>query len=281
LYKNKFITTPFTTYYLPLTFPIFTQQVKTLLKEIVIAIQSYFEAHQFIVKHRLWKWILIPGILYALLFGISMYFFGKTSTAAIDYLTQLTGLDVWLQKIQNSWLGFFFTLAGIFLWMIQMIFYFSLFKYLFLIIGSPVFAYLSEKTASIMDGKEISFNLQQFMKDAGRGIKLALRNTLWQSVYMFSLLLLSFFPVIGWITPLIAILVECYYYGFSMLDYSFERQKLSPSESIRYIGNHKGLAIGNGLVFYLMHGLIIIGWILAPAYAVIAATLSLYKSKTT
>jgi CysZ protein len=263
----------------PLLF-IFTQ-IYVLLKEIVIAVQSYFEAHRFIVKYRLWKWILIPGILYALLFIISMYFFGKTSTAAIDYLTHVTGLDNWLQKAQNSWLGFFFTLAGIILWMIQMIFYFSLFKYLFLIIGSPVFSYLSEKTESIMDGKEISVNAQQFMKDAWRGIKLALRNTLWQSVYMFSLLLLSFIPVIGWITPLIAIMVECYYYGFSMLDYSFERQKLSPAESIRYVGNHKGLAIGNGLVFYLMHGLIIIGWILAPAYAVIAATLSLYKSKTT
>jgi CysZ protein len=118
------------------------------------------------------------------------------------------------------------------------------------------------------------------MKDAWRGTKLALRNTVWQTVYMFALFLLSFIPVIGWITPLIVILVECYYYGFSMLDYSFERQKLSPAESIRYVSQHKGLAIGNGIVFYLMHGLIIIGWVLAPAYAVVAATLSLYKTKT-
>jgi CysZ protein len=29
-----------------------------------------------------------------------------------------------------------------------------------------------------------------------------------------------------------------------------------------------------------MHGLIIIGWVLAPAYAVVAATLSLHKIKT-
>jgi len=65
-----------------------------------------------------------------------------------------------------------------------------------------------------------------------------------------------------------------------MLDYSFERQKLSPNASIRYVSNHKGLAIGNGIVFYLMHGVIIIGWVLAPAYAVIAATLSLYKTRT-
>ena len=258
---------------------IFTQ-IYALLKEIVIAIQSYFEAHQFIVKHRLWKWILIPGLFYAILFTISMYFFGKTSTAVIDYLTHTTGVDVWMQRFQNSWLGFFFTFAGIMLWLIQMIFYFSLFKYIFLIIGSPVWAYLSEKTEAIKEGRDFPFSISQLMKDAVRGVKLALRNMLWQTVYMVAILLLSFFPVVGWITPLIAIMVECYYYGFSMLDYSFERQKLSPEESIRFVSNHKGLAIGNGLVFYMMHGLIIVGWILAPAYAVIAATLSLYKSRT-
>jgi hypothetical protein len=38
------------------------------------------------------------------------------------------------------------------------------------------------------------------------------------------------------------------------------------------------LAIGNGLVFYLMHAIPILGWILAPAYAVVAATISLYHT---
>ncbi len=250
-----------------------------MLKEIVIAFQSYAEAHRFIYKHRLWKWIVIPGILYALLFAISMYFFGKTSTAAIEYLTTTTGLDQWLQKFQNSWLGFLFTFAGIMLWLTQMLFYFSLFKYLFLIIGSPVFAYLSERTASIMEGKEYTFSFSQLMKDALRGMKLSLRNTVWQTVYLIGLIILAFIPVIGWITPLIALFTECFYYGFSMIDYSFERQKLSSAQSIRFINQHKGLAIGNGIVFYLMHGFLIIGWVLAPTYAVIAATLSLYKIK--
>jgi CysZ protein len=208
-----------------------------------------------------------------------MYFFGRSATNVIEYLTRVTGLNDWVQKFQNSWLGFFFTFAGIILWLLLMFFYFSLFKYLFLIIGSPVFAYLSEKTESIMEEKDFPFSFNQLMKDAVRGIKLALRNSLWQMFYLISLLLLSLFPVFGWITPIIALFIECYYYGFSMLDYSCERQKLSPSQSIDFINRHKGLAIGNGLVFYLMHGLIIIGWILAPAYAVVAATISLYKAK--
>ena len=86
----------------------------------------------------------------------------------------------------------------------------------------------------------------------------------------------KYFPLIGWITPVICIFVESYYYGFSMLDYSCQRHNLTSPASIAYISQHKGLAIGNGLVFYGMHFVPILGWVLAPAYAVIAATISLY-----
>ena len=150
---------------------------------------------------------------------------------------------------------------------------------LFLIVGSPLFAYLSEKTEAIMEGRDFPFNFSQFLKDIVRGIKLSLRNALWQTVYTFSVLILSFIPLIGWFTPLIALIIECFYLGFAMLDYSCERNKLSTSQSIVFIGSHKGLAIGNGIVFYLMHLVPVIGWVFAPSYAVIAATISFYKTK--
>lgn len=108
-------------------------------------------------------------------------------------------------------------------------------------------------------------------------MRMALRNTLWQTVYIISIIFLSLLPFIGWISPIIAILVECYYYGFSMLDYTCEREKKSVSKSIDFIGSHKGLAIGNGIVFYLLHFVVVVGWVLAPAYAVIAATISMYE----
>ncbi|HVZ57899.1 MAG TPA: EI24 domain-containing protein [Chitinophagaceae bacterium] len=250
-----------------------------MLKEIVIAVQSYIDAHRFIQQHRLWKWIVIPGIIYAILFLVSMYFFGKSATAVIEYLTHATHLSEWLQRFRNGFLGFLFTFAGIMLWLILMLSYFSLFKYIWLILGSPVFAYLSEKTESIIEGKTFPFSFPQLVRDAGRGIRLALRNMLWQTVYAVSLLFLSLVPVAGWITPLIALFLECFFYGFSMMDYSSERHKLTASQSVEFISKHRGLAIGNGLVFFLMHGLVLVGWVLAPAYAVVAATLSLYKVK--
>jgi len=171
-------------------------------------------------------------------------------------------------------------MAGLVLRIVIVLFYFSLFKYIFLIIGSPVFAYLSEKTESILEGKDFPFNFKQLLRDILRGVRMAVRNTLWQTLYVVSLLFLSLIPLVGWITPVIAVFVECYYYGSSMLDYSLERDKLTYAQSINYIGRHRGLAVGNGLIFYLMHGFIIIGWVLAPAYAVVAATLSLHKVKT-
>lgn len=252
-----------------------------MLKEIIIAIQSYFDAHNFISKHRLWKWIIIPGVLYTLLFIVGMYFFWQSSDNAVTWISSQIGLEAWLQRQRSEWLSFLFVMAGLILRIVLVFFYFSLFKYLFLIIGSPVFAYLSEKTESILEGKDFPFDMKQLMKDVVRGVRLALRNTLWQTVYVVSLLLLSLLPLAGWITPVIALFVECYYYGSSMLDYSLERHKLTYAQSINYIGRHKGLAIGNGLMFYLMHGFIIVGWVLAPAYAVVAATLSLHQVKTT
>jgi CysZ protein len=250
-----------------------------MLKEIIISIQAFFEAHKFISKHRLWKWIIIPGILYTLLFMVGIWMFGKTSYLAIGFILQKTGLKDWVDSMQESWLNVLVIVGQSIIMLVLFFFYFSLFRFLFLIVASPVFAYLSEKTESIIEGKDFPFSLPQFLKDIVRGIRIAARNLLWQSVYLISILIISFVPLVGMVAPLVALLVECYYFGFSMLDYSSERNKLSTSQSIALIGNHKGLAIGNGLVFYVMHLLPFIGWLLAPSYAVVAATLSLHRAR--
>ncbi|MBS1641078.1 MAG: EI24 domain-containing protein [Bacteroidetes bacterium] len=249
-----------------------------MLKEIIISVQAYFKAHRFIKKHNLWKWIIIPGIIYAILFFVGMYFFVHTANNFFEYVNKHF-LESSLQKLKESFLGFLITLGTIMVWIMTVLFYFSLFKYFSLIVGSPIFAYLSEKTEAIIEGYDLPFSFKELFNNIIRGIKIALRNALWQTVYSIGILILSLIPLIGWATPILAVIVECYYYGFSMLDYSMYRHKKTSVESIYFISNHKGLAIGNGVVFYLMHIVPIVGWVLAPAYAVVAATLSMYPLK--
>jgi CysZ protein len=227
----------------------------------------------------LWKWIIIPGIIYAILFAIGIYVFWQSSAHVIDYFFSKTGLKVWLQKEHDSWLRFIFIFGQLIFQLILMLFYFSWFKYLFLIIGSPVFAWLSEKTEAIISNTNYPFDFNKYINDIRRGIQIALRNSLWQTVYFVTILFLSLVPIIGWASPVLAIFVECYYFGFSMLDYTSERKGLSSSASIDFIGDHKGLAIGNGMVFFIMHAILFVGWVIAPGYAVVAATLSLQESK--
>lgn len=246
-----------------------------MLKEIVIAFQSWRSANRFIEKHRLWKWILIPGIVYTALFIIGMYFFWKSSDQAVNWVSDQLRLESWLQQQRSGWLSFFFVMAGLILRLVLVLFYFSLFKYVILILGSPLFAYLSEKTEAIIEQKKDPIGQQQITRDAARSIRIAVRNCLLQVLYFLGLVLMSLIPLVGWITPIIAVLVECYYFGFSMLDYSFARAQFTPSQSSAFISRHKGLAIGNGIIFYLMH----VAVVLAPAYAIIAATLSVHKVK--
>ena len=136
-----------------------------MLKEIVIAIQAYRKAHIFIGKHRLWKWILIPGLAYMILFTIGLYFFWISADTAVSHLSQFTGVDRWLHHQHSAAWSFILIMVGIMVRLIMMFFYFSLFKYLFLILGSPVFSYLSEKTESIIEGKEFVFNSSVFFHD--------------------------------------------------------------------------------------------------------------------
>ena len=222
------------------------------------------------------KWIIIPGIIYTLLFIVAMILFARSANEAVSWLSQQLRIEPWLQQERSPFLSFIFVMAGIMLRLVLFLFYFALFKYLVLIIGSPVFAYLSEKTEATIENREYKFNLKQILPDAKRGIRLAFRNAGLQTLYMIGLMFLSLIPVIGWITPLIAVIVECYYYGFSMLDYGLARNDFTLQKSIFYSGRHKGLSIGNGIVFYLMHVVVVF----APAFAIIASSLSVIKAKT-
>lgn len=250
-----------------------------MLREIIIAIQSYFRAHRFISKHKLWKWIIVPGIIYTILFIVGIYLFITSSNYFVRMALTESGVNNWLQQQNASIINFLFLFGQLIIQLVLLLFYFSWFKYFFLVIGSPIFAYLSEKTEAIVTKKDFPFSWRRFFIDVIRGIRIAIRNAMWQTIFTISILIIAIIPVTGWFTPLLSLIIECYYLGFSMLDYTNERRGHSVRYSIHFVNKHRGLAIGNGMIFYAMHALPVVGWIFAPGYAVIAATLSLQQKE--
>ena len=225
--------------------------------------------------------MIVPGIIYAFLFVEGMNYFSQSSSFFIEWIILKTGLKSWIDGLNSDLIGFFITMGSFWLWFTLLLFYFALFKYLFLLLFSPFFSYLHMHIEAIQKQEEFVFNNKMYLKLLWRALRLNATNLLWQTVYLIPIVLICTLPVIGWFTPILTILMECYFFGYAMLDYGLATENKSRVAAASYVSNHKGLPIGNGLLFYILHLVPIVGWMTAPFYALIAAHLNTQEVKDT
>ena len=248
------------------------------MKELELGIQSYYRAWAFVREQQLKSvfWWSVAGYLFVLLF--SLWGVWQLSAQVIEWIASLS----WIQSTfswASKWPWLSQILRLLFFLSIGLL-YLSIFKYIYLVLASPLYAYISERTASSYSGKRFQFSLPQFLSDIIRGIRLSLINLFRQTFFSVFLFFLSFIPVVGIFFSLMIILLDSYYYGFSMLDYNCERDRLSVSRARTFIREHRGLALGNGLPFYFSIMVPVIGVCLMAPLSCIAATLSYEHLKT-
>ena len=254
-------------------------QVELFLK----GLKSHKQAFKFLIKNKLLYFFLFP-----IAFNFLIYFSGLSLLNDFRLLTTQY-LENYLEGFGASedwWVLFLNKLFSISIWLVSKVFFlyiFSLFGgYLTIIFLSPVFTYLSEKTASIQKGKIYNFNFTQFVNDIFRAILISIRNILVQLLMVFVLFLIGFVPVLGWgISIILNLTIVSYFYGFSFLDYTNERHQLSIKESVKIVRRKKGLAVGLGLVFYLCFFIPLLGGVISSFLAIIsvvAATISLEET---
>lgn len=208
------------------------------IRDFIIGLRSFWKAILFIREHKLYWYALLPALLM-----LGIYQLGEIIRTHhfVSNVKTMNGIVWYLIKL----------LAEISIAMLLMQFT----KYLVVTLLSPLLAYLSQKTENIITGNHYPFNLQQFWIDIKRGVKLAIRNMIWQ--YFFFLVIL-FFCNLFWEKPqdsvlfYITYLIGFYYYGFSFLDYVNERRRLTMDESILFMRKHRGLTMAIGLGFSML-----------------------------
>lgn len=231
------------------------------------------------MQHRMWKWMILPGIIYAFFFLLGMNYFSQSSSFFIEWIILKTGLKSWVDSLSSDLIGFFITMGSFWLWFTLLLLYFALFKFIFIALFSPFFAYLHLRIAAIQKNEIFQFQWTPYRKLVFRALALSLTNMLWQAVYLVPIILVCTIPIIGWFTPIFTILMECYFFGYAMLDYGLATENKSRLVAATYVSRHKGLPIGNGIMFYLLHLIPVIGWMTAPFYALIAAHLNTQEIK--
>ena len=255
--------------------------MKIIISQFFKGIYLYKSALKFIYHNRLIYFFLFPLIFNLLIYYVGLVFFDNTVENLKNSLVSYFANSL---QFENTIFNKFLTIS---LWLMAKsfsIFFFSFFGgYLTIIAMSPVFTYLSEKTSSIKNGITYNFNLISFLKDLLRAILIAFRNIFIQFILITILFIFGFFPLIGWpISILGNLLISSYFYGFSFMDYSNERNRLSLSDSISLIRKNKGMAIGLGFIFYLCLFIPIVGGLISSFLAIISvvsATIFMEESK--
>ncbi|MEO1623529.1 MAG: EI24 domain-containing protein [Bacteroidota bacterium] len=233
-------------------------------------IQSYGRAIQLIGEMRLWKYVLLPGLMALVIAAL----LGSSAWGLSDNLGQwilswypFEWGSEWMGSVSN-WIG------GILLGILGLI----LFKYIVMIVVSPFMSPLSQKVEERLTGRHTNnkgFQMAEAMSDIFRGLRVTLRNLIRELFFVAILLLLSFIPVVGIVATIAAFLIQAYYAGFGNMDYTLER-RFTVRGSVRFVRDNKWLAMGNGTVFLLllMTG---VGFLVAPPLATVAATLETVK----
>ena len=236
-----------------------------MLKNIAIGIKVYFGTFSLISKLKLWKYFAIPMLIS---FVTAVLIFGSAYALSDNVGTFISKIWIWdwgketfstLSKI----------IGGLFIIVIGLILY----KHIIMALSAPFMNPVSEKIEVYLTGDTSPFHRRtSFSEQLWRGIRINGRNLFMELLLTIPILLLKFIPIVNIFSTILLFLIQAYYAGFGNMDYTLERH-FQYKESLQFVRKHRGLAIGNGIIFILFLLIPVIGVILVLPLSVTAASL--------
>lgn len=236
-----------------------------MIKNITSGIKAYFGAFSLISKLKLWKYFAIPMVISFITASV----IGFLAYGLSDNIGRsISGIWIW------DWGKETFTIIGTFLGVIIVLAIgLILFKHIIMALSAPFMSPVSEKIEAHLTGSEPhSHRDTSFTQQLWRGIRINGRNLLMELLLTIPILLLKFIPVVNIFSTILLLLVQAYYAGFGNMDYTLERH-FKYQQSIQFVKKHRGIAIGNGIVFILFLLIPFIGVILVLPLSVTAASI--------
>ncbi len=244
--------------------------------QLFLGISSYVRAFRILDKYKLWSILILPSILSL---GIAIVVVVLAWITSDDIVIYVTNHYSFFEYDPNMGNMITFIISLLIRGMV-LFFYIKLYRYLVLIILSPVFVNIARLLHKNIDGATEKMNIWSYCFCSFRGIRIALRNFFLELFFTALLLFLSI--IIIWILPVIPaiiLMIESYFFGMVLMDYAYEMNGFNIIESRKLIRKHAGIAIGNGIVFNLIILIPVIGVMIGPVLAQIAARIAIDEMK--
>lgn len=227
---------------------------------------------------------MLPIIVHFILLIFSAWIGFQLADTTNQYFYSFIERHLEIETEGNIWTSFTFWMLNILIRIGFLLIYFAVFKYIILVVLSPILAYMAEKINRILNPQLETLSNSELLSNTLKGIALAIINFLKEIVLTLILMLLTFFfPIIAPFTAPLIIIIHMYYYGYSLVDYFIELKNYNFSKRIKTIRQTRLFNFLIGLSFYFIFLIPFIGWVLAPIICVILAGIGLdyyYKNKT-
>lgn len=242
-----------------------------MIKSVTKGINDYIRAFKLMNRLKLWKYVIFTGIL-SLIFGGALIFLSIAMidifSASIISIYPFEWGKEYIISIAKFISGISTAVLGL-----------MLYKYIVFILFVPFLGPISEKIEEHLTGEKAGYsflNIKRLVKDVLRGLGISIRLIYKELVWVIILFILSFFPIFSPFIPILAFIIEAFYAGYGNFDWALERYYNVPGR-VSFIRNNKGLTLGNGIPFMLLLSIPVIGFFLAPALSVAAATVSVIE----
>ena len=235
-----------------------------MIKNIFKGIIAYAGTFKLISKLKLWKYFGVPMLIsFLVATSIVLLAYGFADNFGV-YISKLWIWD-WGKET-------FFSISKILSAVLILVLGFILYKHIVMALSAPFMSPVSEKIeAHILGVERHQHRNTSFSEQLRRGIRINIRNLAMELLLTIPIILIGFIPVIGIASTMLLFLVQAYYAGFGNMDYTLERH-FKYDESIKFVKQHRGVAIGNGIVFMLFLLIPFIGIILVLPLSVTAAS---------
>lgn len=241
-----------------------------MIKNILKGIQAYSGAFALLSKLKLWKYFAIP-ILISIVVAMLII---SASYGLSDNLGMWIA-NIWVWDFGRSVFESFSTIIG---GLVILVIGLILFKHIIMALSAPFMSPVSEKIEQHLTGKkDINKVKSSFQSQLWRGIRINGRNLMMELFITIPILLLKFIPVVNIVSTVLLFMVQAYYAGFGNMDYTLERH-YSYRDSIRFVKQKRGLAIGNGIGFLLLLLIPFVGVVLVLPLSVTAASIQSVKA---
>jgi len=250
-------------------------ETKFSTKEILLnfpsSILTYKESIQFIQENKLWKGMdqygWLSKALIALALILAWYAYGAVGQLtevfdAQNFTAAYQSLSASASDISSMSVDF---ISG------------KYFKYIVFILMEVVIFHFARRTLEIKTNKKFDTSFNAFWNAEKRMLRVALHCAIteWVLTLLVSIVLSIF--SLKFIKPPIVLIMQCYFLGFLMLDNFNEIYHLTIKESSNFTRGFAGVALGIGLVSYMLMMIPLVGAFLAPLLGAVTAAIVMHR----